>query len=191
VLKLVDDDAYPLVYAKCSNGYTMIDYDLDSDWEMYLSSFRQFHYAVAGPVKDDHVNWEGWFLGSADAYIVSPKCDVCDESETMNYESTESTYYMTDVARGCVHAKLGTAACDLLWDTYECQYCLPEATYGYYSSQQFYNGYSNSEDDEGLLLQSDLDGNYFHVGVCPFMVEKATKSVLAADAIERCTTLLL
>jgi len=62
--QLIED--YPIIRAKCSNGYIIIDYNYDNEVEQYFTSFQKWHYAMAGPLNDDSVNWEKWWRPSKD-----------------------------------------------------------------------------------------------------------------------------
>ena len=95
IQKLINDESYPYILAQCSNGYTLIDYSVDSEWESYFSSFRKYDYAVGGPQKFDHVNWNDWIQSDVTDFVVSPDCSVCDETADIQYESTLTAYYMT------------------------------------------------------------------------------------------------
>ena len=98
-LKLLEGDDYPVLKVQCSNGYMLIDYSSDSDWQYYFSTFLKWHYEIGGPSQDDHYNWAEWYLPSDSQtnYIISPDCDVCDEDVQDDYRNTnglQSGYYM-------------------------------------------------------------------------------------------------
>ena len=63
-LKLINDDAYPLVLVECSNEFMIIDVKKDPNLKKYFSSWAMWHYGIAGPVNDDPVNWDDWYLPS-------------------------------------------------------------------------------------------------------------------------------
>jgi len=51
MLQLIDDDSYPLIWAQCSNGYTILDYSKDNDWTNYLSSYKRVYKTTGAPQK--------------------------------------------------------------------------------------------------------------------------------------------
>ena len=146
-LKLLDGD-YPLVTVQCSNGYMMIDVNQDSDLESYFSSVAMWHYAIMGPVNDDHVNWHDWFLPSSVApystdednnnnnnddhtvtgndefeFLYSQECQVCDlDSIIGHFAGTTQLPYMSGNLYGCFWPIRGVHDYDMDWDTYECYY---------------------------------------------------------------------
>ena len=97
-LKLMNDDTYPIIKAKCSNQYMILDYNYDSDISEYFSSWAGWHYALSGPLKSDTVNWGEWYQpdnGNENTqYIISPDCNTCDASDSMQTHATSTSYYM-------------------------------------------------------------------------------------------------
>mmetsp|Transcript_73409 Transcript_73409/g.66071 ORF Transcript_73409/g.66071 Transcript_73409/m.66071 type:complete len:104 (-) Transcript_73409:7-318(-) len=61
-LKLIDNDEYPIIYAKCSNEYLILDPSIDDDIKSYFNSFEMYHHSVAGPSNQYPINWEDWFF---------------------------------------------------------------------------------------------------------------------------------
>ena len=127
-LKLLEGDDYPIVAATCSNGYTLIDYNSDSDWSSYFSSFVKWHYEIGGPIQQEHYNWAEWYLpdDSNTNYLISPSCDVCSEdtqSEYRNTQGVQSGYYMNANLFGCFVYPRGMPNCDFDINTYECKAC--------------------------------------------------------------------
>ena len=52
----------PYGKSKCTNEYMIIDINNDDTWLQYLSSNCLYHNSLLGPVKDNIVNWDEWFL---------------------------------------------------------------------------------------------------------------------------------
>ena len=65
---------------------------------MCVLMFDRYHYALAGSAVNDNVNWHDWWLPTKNdakaKFIVSPNCDICDESSTEQWRKTKTTYYM-------------------------------------------------------------------------------------------------
>jgi len=120
-----NDNNYPAIYVKCSNEYAILDYNYDNNLKEYFSTWNYWHYAIAGPINGDTVNWEAWYLANDDntKYLVSADCTTCDESSLLQRYETKTTYWMTGNLFGCWWLVKGFLVCDLDWDTYSCYYC--------------------------------------------------------------------
>lgn len=129
-VKMLDGDDYPVVKVKCSNGYTMLDYNLDNDISSYFTSFLKWHYSIGGASQTDHINWQEWFVPNdgATKYIVSDACDVCDES--VQKYGTSNGYYMNANLFGCFVYPRGMPDCDFDINTYECHACYSTVDFG-------------------------------------------------------------
>eukprot|EP01083_Nonionella_stella_P168534 569289_1 len=64
LIKPLDGDDYPSLNVKCSNEFMIIDINKDENWLEYFTSSRLYHYAVYGPVRDEHSNWNEWLIPS-------------------------------------------------------------------------------------------------------------------------------
>jgi len=122
-IKMLDGDNYPVVKVKCSNGYTILDYNLDSEISSYFTSFLKWHYSLAGPSQSQHINLEEWYVpdDGSTKYLVSDDCSSCDES--IQEYSTKNGYYMNANIYGCFVFPRGMADCDFDLDTLECHAC--------------------------------------------------------------------
>ena len=191
-LQLIDDNSYPLVEVKCSNGFAILDVNLDSNLKEYFSSWDMWHYAIAGPRNDDPVNWANWYVpGAMDAdtkYLVSDTCESCEitDSEDNGNELANSNpvtagddsayangYYMTGNMFGCFWYIRGLHDCDMDWETYECFFCDCDGNGCDAVSQEEY--------DE----MSDTDGIIF-TGTCATLAKSVTTEV--ATTHDDCTS---
>jgi len=129
-IKMLDGDDYPVTKVKCSNGYAMLDYSLDTDIASYFTSFLKWHHKIAGASQTDHVNLQEWFVPNDGntKYIVSDACDVCEES-AQQY-GTSNGYYMNANLFGCFTYPRGMPDCDFDIDTYECHACYSTVDFG-------------------------------------------------------------
>ena len=91
IVKPLDGDSYPLINTKCSNEYMIVDLNKDELWKSYLSSSREYHYNLIGPVKDDHVNWQEWMIPEMDEFLISPDCSSCDAEFELNAKYSTSS----------------------------------------------------------------------------------------------------
>ena len=164
-LKLVDGDEYPPVHLKCSNGYTILDVNQDSNVESYFSSWVLWHYAIAGPLNGDVVNWENWYqAGKQENYLVSPDCNACDKKSGWQKYTTESTYWMSGNVFGCFWSMKAFHNCDMDFDTYTCYSCAE---------------YSKSYETKDILVMDPLvDGaQYQWTGMCVDAIRPASASI--------------
>jgi len=164
---LEDNDDCNVVQIQCSNGYMMLNVNKDKNLEKCFSSWAKWHYAIAGPTNDDHVNWAQWFLGDDGntKYLVSPSCDVCDESDTTNNDlGTDTTYYMTGNLFGCWWWIRGLHDCDMDWNTYECYAC---------------------ECDDGACHGTSMEDSDATTGICATKTRSSTADV--ATTHDLCT----
>ena len=191
-LKLLPDDSttsYPIIYALCHNEYVVIDHSIDGDWSSYLSSFAKYHYAVVGPVRNDHSNWSKWFLPelnqhtnsnidtttNSNAYgnfLVSPQCDKCltsDDDESVDYQlhGDQSAYYMSALAFGCFNAVRGWPACDMDFDSYECKICTWDTSLTQISSSP----------RPSTVTWEDAVNDNLKTGICDFEIRNSRESV--------------
>ena len=164
-MKLIDGDEYPPVKLKCSNGYTILDYNRDNNLQDYFTSWAMWHYAAAGPLNGDTVNWRSWYKdGSQAKYLVSPDCDVCDEESGMQKYETKSTYWMTGNVFGCFWSMKAFHDCDMDFDTYTC-----------YSCKEYSK--THSTDDIVAMDESVDAAQYSWTGMCVDSIREAGASV--------------
>jgi len=189
-LKLMEDTVnttYPVVYAKCSNEFMMIDYSTDEDWSAYFSTWLKYHYAVSGPSRNEEIAWPEWFLPdkrfvtygddeTADDYIqgsgsyrVSPSCSSCASEDEVDFQlnGDQSAYYMSALAFGCFDPTRGWPACDMDYDSYSCKLC--------------------EWDDDGTQISSQtrpitmtyeqVNHQGLKAGVCDFNIRSSVQSV--------------
>mmetsp|Transcript_41398 Transcript_41398/g.66586 ORF Transcript_41398/g.66586 Transcript_41398/m.66586 type:complete len:1075 (-) Transcript_41398:25-3249(-) len=191
ILKPVDGDSYPLIAAKCRNQYMIVDLHTDLDWEQYFTSFREYHYNLMGPVKDDHVNWQEWMVPDLDDFIISPDCNTCDEDFELNIKyGTATGYYMTPVTAGCTQLPIGRIGCDMDWHSYACRVCETAQTRepGYWMSYEVYNGLNDPETTMHFTNEID-DENFAKYGLCGFSVRDAkAEHSDKTDTFEHCKT---
>ena len=183
-LKLLDDTndtIYPIINQKCSNGYIIIDVNHDSNVKEYFTSFEMYHYALGGPNQMDGVNWESWFILNGNKYIISPKCDICNENNMeLNPHGILTSYYMTGTMFGCLTTHKAERDCSWDWDTYECKYCTlkdSDGDLGYhvmYKNSKDYNKYYEMKQelingDTSLYMDEDGHDNSWmtlQIGLC-------------------------
>ena len=134
MMKLIDDEDYPLVSIKCSNGYGILDYSLDSNIVDYFDTWYQWFPKTIGPTNEAHVNWQEWFLPHVDAdsddedmpltkYALSPDCSSCEVTHKRQLHGLKTTYWMTGTIFGCFWAIKGNHNCDIDYDTNTCYTC--------------------------------------------------------------------
>lgn len=129
ILKLLPDDAvtgkrYPLVSVLCSNEYMLIDRSNDDGWESYFTTWIKYHYAAVGPTRNDHKNWQNWFLPTSKEtdvkFLISPDCKSCDIDygldeekgiSSMQISDEYSAYYYSALAFGCFNRIRGECTC--------------------------------------------------------------------------------
>eukprot|EP01083_Nonionella_stella_P297357 1009855_1 len=121
-LKLLQDDNYPIIYAKCSNEYLILDPSLDKDIQLYFNSFEMYHISVGGPSNKYLTNWDNWFTPPSNHYLISPNCDSCDIDHTRQLYSSQTVYMMTGTMFGCYWLFHNNHKYDQDWNTYECYY---------------------------------------------------------------------
>ena len=129
-IKFSDEDGnYVPVYLSCSNEYVILDYSKDSNLEKYFSSWQLWHYGTAGPSNSNPVTWEEWFLnGNSESlnanYLVSPDCNICDESSSRQLANTKSTYWLSGNLAKQFWWNFALPGCDMDYETYECYSCI-------------------------------------------------------------------
>jgi len=180
-VKLLEGDDYAIVKVKCSNGYTMLDYSLDSDISTYFTSWLKWHYSIAGPSQSDHVNWEEWYVpdDGNSKYLVSENCDVCDES--VQQYSTKNGYYMNANLFGCFVYPRGMPDCDFDIDTYECHACYSEVGFGTIYQTEF--GADDATDMGACMTyvresSADVDRTFDE---CTYQTETGYKPTIGTD----------
>ena len=138
-LKLLsgDDEDYPVIYARCSNNFMILDYSVDSDITSYFSSWDAWFKHFYGPSNDERINWNEWYLPSrystgasttADgkpmdtfSFLVSPDCTSCDASGAMNKRyKHESAYWMSGNLFGCYWQVKGSPNFEQDWESEKC-----------------------------------------------------------------------
>lgn len=107
-MKLVDDndqETYPIVKVKCSNGYAILDVNYDANIKEYFTSWAMWHSAIAGPTNGDIVDWDNWFIKSrydrTNKFLLSPDCNTCEEDHVRQHYATQTTYWMSGNLFGC------------------------------------------------------------------------------------------
>ena len=183
-------NSYPIIYALCHNEYVVIDHSIDGDWSSYLSSFTKYHYAVVGPIRNDHSNWSKWFLPELNQhtntdtldtettinhygnFLVSPQCDAClasDDDESIDYQlhGDQSAYYMSALAFGCFNAVRGWPACDMDFDSYECKICTWDTSLTQISSTP----------RPSTVTWEDAVNDNLKTGICDFEIRNSRESV--------------
>ena len=170
---------FPFVQAQCGgNGYLIVDIDKDTNWLNYFTSQKMYHHSLMGPLKDDILNWDEWFMPEIDSYLVSPDCSTCDEDELLNSQySTSSTYYMMAANAGCTQLPIGRIGCDMDYNTYECRACktLNTRNDGYWGNIAVYNGLNKDKYDSGeaIFLNEKTDYVDYRFGLCGFTIRDA------------------
>eukprot|EP00486_Rosalina_sp_Unknown_P000608 CAMPEP_0201568888 /NCGR_PEP_ID=MMETSP0190_2-20130828/10205_1 /ASSEMBLY_ACC=CAM_ASM_000263 /TAXON_ID=37353 /ORGANISM="Rosalina sp." /LENGTH=252 /DNA_ID=CAMNT_0047990535 /DNA_START=173 /DNA_END=927 /DNA_ORIENTATION=+ len=193
IVKLVDEDSYPLINTKCRNEYMIVDFKKDELWKQYFKSTRKYHYNLVGPEKDDHVNWQEWMVEGTQMqdFLVSPDCNTCEEDFELNVKyGKASGYYMTPVTSGCTQLPIGRIGCDMDWHSYACRVCETAQTRepGYWMSYEVYNGLNDPETT--LHFQDEVDDeNFAKYGLCGFTIRDAKAfHTDVTDTFEHCKT---
>eukprot|EP01083_Nonionella_stella_P067359 178121_1 len=190
LVKPIDDDDYPSLNVKCSNEFMIIDINKDENWLQYFTSSRLYHYAVYGPVRDEHSNWNEWLIPSMSQFLVSPDCSTCDvDSELNSIYKYESSYYGTPVANSCTQIPVSRIGCDMDYFTYECRVCESAKTRdpGYWVSYPVYNGLN---DDSAQVIHDyhEIDsGTSLIYGLCLFTIRNAN-AIHFDDSFVYCKT---
>ena len=190
IIQPINNDNYPSLNVKCSNEYIIIDINKDKNWLKYFKSSRLYHYAIYGPEKDDHSNWNEWYLPSSISYLVSPDCSTCDITSELNIIYTKSSsYYMTPTGSQCTQIPISRIGCDMDYNTYECRVCETELTRepGYWLSYPIYNGLN--DDNIGVMHnfnEIELMQQYKY-GLCMFTIRDAN-AVHTDDSFKHCKT---
>ena len=96
----------PSIKVRCFEGWTILDYSLDSNIENYFSSTMQVHDGfLTMDVSKEHLNWDEWFKIDNVVFSTSTDCQSCD------YDPADPTasnaYYMTGNYYGCAFATKG------------------------------------------------------------------------------------
>jgi len=122
---LSTDEAYPNIYVKCVDGYTMLDPSLMDFFNAHhikslFTTYSDVTDFVASSSLNDHVTWTEWFLPADDAtkWKVAEDCSACEEADGLG---DKSTYYMTGNYNGCLWVTKGY--CDMDPDSLECYEC--------------------------------------------------------------------
>eukprot|EP01084_Bolivina_argentea_P078622 142682_1 len=192
-IKPINNDKYPILNVKCANEFAIIDINKDNNWLQYFSSYRLYHYAVYGPIKDDHSNWNEWFIPSISYYyLVSPDCTSCDISSELNIKySYSSSYYMTPIGSQCTQIPISRIACDMDFNTYECRVCESSITRtdGYWKSFPIYNGINNDKNNPNIIHNFDEIEyeNQYKYGLCMFTIRNAY-TIHINDSFQHCKT---
>jgi len=171
-LKFVDNDDYPIVSVKCSNGYAILDYTQDNNIKDYFVSWVQWHYNTVGPSNEDtskSLTWNKWFIpGNIDdemQYIISPDCNTCDENHHRQLYQQQTTYWMTGTIYGCFWSIKGQHNCDVDWETDDCYSC----AYGDFIS--------NAGSTRHIIDDNSNATDYEKTGICPHSVQSANTTV--------------
>jgi len=166
-LHLMDGEEYPPVKLKCSNHYAILDYNQDMNLKNYFSTWVMWHYAIAGPLNGDVVNWAQWYKPSTAVdhnFLVSPDCTSCDAESGWQKFDTYSTYWMSGNLFGCFWSMKAMHDCDMDYDTYQCYSC-------------FEFSHSHSFDDVFAVEETTSESQYKWTGLCVDSVRSADNSV--------------
>eukprot|EP01084_Bolivina_argentea_P090521 163099_1 len=179
-LKLLEGDEYPIIYAKCSNEYLILDPSLDEDIKLYFNSFEMYHHAVAGPSNEYPVDWAHWFTPhhTDGKYLLSPDCDTCEPDHERQLYGDQTVYMMTGSMFGCFWDFAYDHAYDQDFDTYQCYYD-PQSTLD--TRQQV------GEITKYPLTDASSKNDWDHSGVCAFNVRPATLEIPSDH--ESCTAI--
>eukprot|EP01084_Bolivina_argentea_P227474 384165_1 len=182
------NNGLPSVNTIKSKDYFIVDINRDPVWLQYLSSTRYYHNYLLGPQRDDHVNWNEWILiNDLKSLIVSPDCTVCDESNVLNSNYPQSSaYYMTPVAAGCTQLPIGRIACDMDYNTYECNVCSinGQEHKGYWDVQKVYNGLNDIE--ETFIFDEIEESSDWRYGLCGFTIRDANAAHILSNKFSEC-----
>ncbi len=85
--KLLEDDNYPIIYAKCSNEYLILDPSLDPDIEFYFNSFEMYHISVAGPSNEYSIKRRRNFKICFNVNTCTPQNTHIIEELKFNYQN--------------------------------------------------------------------------------------------------------
>lgn len=197
-LKLLEGDEYPIIYAKCSNEYLLLDVSLDEDIKSYFNSFEMYHIAVAGPTNEYPINWDNWFLPNianndegdddedtktdiATHYVISPDCGQCEVNNIRQLYDEKTVYMMTGSMFGCYWNAKYEHIFDQDFNSYQC----------YYDLEMTNNNVMKQE--VGMFMKYPLTDestkhDWDHSGSCAFNVRPA--DLFVADTVdhESCTT---
>ena len=94
-LKLIDDNSYPLVLVECSNEFMIVDVNKEPNLKEYFSSWAMWHYAIAGPVNDNPVNWDDWYLPSKYDIPTESNNDISKTNSKTNSNSNSNSESIT------------------------------------------------------------------------------------------------
>jgi len=113
-------EEYPNIQVQCVDGWTILNYNLDSYISQYFSSFTSWTEFVASSELDDRVGWTDWFIPTTETtkFRVSADCQTCASNENLE---DYSTYFMTGNYIGCLWVTKGM--CDMETSTLECFEC--------------------------------------------------------------------
>jgi len=162
----------PIIKAKCSNGYMIIDYNLDNNIVNYFTSWTKYHYAIAGPLNGDQVNWLNWFTPANEKsnFLVSSDCNVCnEENNPIKNEGTNNIgYYMTGNMFGCFWYIRGVPICDFDYDTYECRCCSLDGNNFFIINEEI------KDFHDSILFSDDCETS----GACPTFIRDINATIL-------------
>jgi len=113
-------EEYPNIQVRCSGGWAILDYSLDSYISEYFTSFTSWTEYAASSSIDDRVTWSEWFLPSNEntKFAVSADCHTCASSSK---EKDYAAFFMTGNYIGCLWITKGM--CDMDSSSLECYEC--------------------------------------------------------------------
>jgi len=207
-LKLLEGDAYPVVYAKCSNEFMILDPSLDSDIAQYFDSFDKFHVSVAGPDNSHQVNWQDWFLPSSlssevttddDAvdtvdtaatqrFVISPDCNTCAVSNQRQLYADRTVYMMTGSLFGCFWERANEHQLDEDFSSYQC-YFQPDADTDSDADLSPHSAQGEAVGDRTVqpLTDDSTIADWDRSGTCAFNVRAADLPVTPELGHDGCT----
>ena len=110
------DDYYPSILVRCHQGWTIMDYTLDSNIQYYFSSWQQFTSDTASmDTSFERKNWNHWLQVHNVDFSVSDDCQTCLAEAPEDYNKA---YYMTGNYYGCSFAT--NVLCDMDTTTNQC-----------------------------------------------------------------------
>ena len=116
----IDRADLPSILVRCSNGWTIFDYSLDSHITQYFTSFMSITDEFGSmDVGYEHINWQDWMLMKHQKLSISEDCNQCVTDR--NNINDDIAYYMTGNYYGCSFAT--KALCDMDENTLECNTC--------------------------------------------------------------------
>jgi len=174
LLKLNPTD--PIVYTRCSQGFYIIDVNLDSSFTSLFSSWMDWHHSISGPTKSDTVNWKYWYHPRADddnmIMYPSPNCDTCDldviKTQDINgYDiDINQGYYMSATTFGCNGRTVGVAICDWDFFSYQCYRC---------ASSEI------SAHEDRVFTQYPVTNEKGYLGTCGIVIDTVDTTNIAHD----------